>query len=311
MKKNEFTIVSFYQFKQVFKTQKLKNLLKDFCQFHKLKGTIIIAPEGINGSIGGLYNSVKTFEKKLIEIGFNLAETKFSYYHYMPFYRLKIRIKKEIISFSKKNLNVEQNTGEFIEPLKWNKIIDNDEYYLLDIRNDYESEIGTFNNSKTVNIKNFIDFKDYIKNNLMNMKTKKIAMFCTGGIRCEKASSYMFKLGFKNLYQLKGGILKYLETVPKKQSNWVGECFLFDNRVAVKNEMKGGSYSLCYGCRKPITAKNKLSSKFEEGVSCEYCFDKTNELKKEKLRQRNKQIDIAKKRGLYNPYIRYTPTDYH
>ncbi len=311
MKKNEFTIVSFYQFKKVFKTQKLKNLLKDFCQFHKLKGTIIIAPEGINGSIGGLYNSIKTFEKKLIEIGFNLAETKFSYYPYMPFYRLKVRIKKEIISFTKENLNVEQNTGKFIEPLKWNKIIDNDDYYLLDIRNDYESDIGTFNNSKTVNIKNFIDFKDYIKNNLMNMKTKKIAMFCTGGIRCEKASSYMFKLGFKNLYQLKGGILKYLETLPKKQSNWVGECFLFDNRVAVKNEMKEGSYCLCYGCRKPITANNKLSPKFEEGVSCEYCFDKTNELKKEKLRQRNKQIDIAKKRGLYNPYVRYTPADYH
>ena len=135
-------------------------------------------------------------------------------------------------------------------------------------------------------------------------------MFCTGGIRCEKASSYMKKLGFKNLYQLKGGILKYLETVPKNESRWVGECFLFDNRVSIKNEMKKGSYDLCHGCREPITKKDKLSKKFEYGVSCEFCHDNLTEEKKKNLRQRNKQIVIAKKRGLYNPYIRYNYSDY-
>ena len=135
-------------------------------------------------------------------------------------------------------------------------------------------------------------------------------MFCTGGIRCEKASSYMKELGFKNLYQLKGGILQYLKTISRSKSQWKGECFLFDNRVSVKNEMKKGSYQLCHGCRMPISRKNMLSEKFEHGVSCEYCFNSLTIEKKERLRQRNKQIAIAKRRGLYNPYIRYTPTDY-
>ena len=310
MKKNEFKIFSFYQFIKILKPLKLKNLLKDFCQFHKLKGTILVAKEGINGTIGGTEQSIRDFEKKILQLGFKSLISKYSFNPYMPFYRLKIKYKNEIITFTKKQLDIQNVRAKSIEPKDWNKIINNKDVYLIDVRNNYESEIGTFKKAIKSNTKNFTEFKNYIKNNLIDKKNKKIAMFCTGGIRCEKASSYMMSLGFKNLYQLKGGILDYLKDISKKESKWEGECFLFDNRVSVKNEMQKGSYSLCHGCRMPLLKKDKLSSKFENGVSCDKCFDQTSEIKKDRLRQRNRQIEIAKKKGLYNPFIRYTPSDY-
>ena len=310
MKKNDFKIYSFYQFKKIKNPINFKSLIKEFCQFNKLKGTIIIADEGINGTIGGLDESIKIFEKELFKLNFSALTYKYSRSKYMPFHRLKIRNKKEIITFTKKNINVEKYKGEFIEASKWNKLIDDKEVYLVDVRNDYESKIGSFHGSIKSNTKKFKDFKKFIENNLVDIKSSKIAMFCTGGIRCEKASAYMNEMGFKNLYQLKGGILKYLEEVPKKKSKWKGECFIFDNRVSVKNEMKIGSYELCHGCRMPILDKDKLSKNYEYGVSCENCYNKLTKNKKENLRQRNKQIKIAKKRGLYNPYIRHTPVDY-
>jgi len=310
MKKNEFKIFSFYQFKKIETPLKLKSVLKDFCQYNKLKGTLLIANEGINGSISGLERSVKEFQKKMINLGFKSLTEKYTSYPFIPFNRLKIRIKKEIITFSKKKLDVEYSTAAFVDPDKWNKLIDEREVCLIDVRNDYESNIGTFQNSIKCNTKKFTDFKKFIKKHLIKNKSKKIALFCTGGIRCEKASSYMYDLGFKNLYQLKGGILNYLQNISKEKTKWNGECFLFDNRVSVKNEMKKGSYELCHGCRVPITKKDKFSKKFEYGVSCHNCYDNLTKEKVKNLRQRNKQIEIAKKRGLYSPYIRYTSTDY-
>ncbi len=310
MKKNDFKIYSFYQFKKIKNPINLKSLIKEFCQFHKLKGTIIIAREGINGTIGGLDESIKIFEKELFKLNFSALTHKFSRSKYMPFHRLKIRNKKEIITFTKKNINVERYKGQFIEASEWNRFINDKDVYLIDVRNDYESQIGSFKGSIKSNTKKFKDFKKFIKNKLYDKKSSKIAMFCTGGIRCEKASAYMKEMGFKKLYQLQGGILKYLEDIPKKKSKWQGECFIFDNRVSVKNEMKKGSYELCHGCRMPILEKDKLSKKFEYGVSCANCYNKLTENKKQNLRQRNKQIKIAKKRGLYNPYIRHTPVDY-
>jgi len=310
MKKNEFKIASFYQFKKVKNPQKLQLLLKDFCQFNKLKGTILVANEGINGTVGGHDNNINTFIKELLKLGFKSLNNKFSYFSYMPFYRLKIRLKKEIVTFKTESINVEKNTALHVEPKKWNNIIEDKNVVIVDVRNKYESDIGSFKNANKSNTKNFTEFKKYIENNLVIVRSKKIAMFCTGGIRCEKASSYMKSIGFKNLYQLKGGVLKYLEEIPVKKSKWKGECFLFDNRVSVKNGIKKGTYDLCHGCRMPINAKNKLSIKYEEGVSCDYCFDKLTMKKKQSLRQRNKQIIIAKKRGLYNPYIRYSTSNY-
>ena len=308
---NKFIIISFYQFKKIKDTLKLQKVLKEFCQFNKLKGTILIANEGINFNIGGIDNSIREFKNKLDLLNFDLSNLKYSYSSFMPFYRIKVKIKKEIITFSKKKLNVEKDTAQFVNPTNWNKIINDKNIFKIDIRNNYETKIGTFKNSKIININNFTELKKYINKNLIDMKENKIAMFCTGGIRCEKVSSYMINIGFKNLFQLKGGILKYLETVPKKKSTWNGECFIFDNRVSVKNEMKKGSYDLCHGCRMPLNFKNKISKKFEKGVSCEYCYDKLAEKKKDALRQRNKQIQIAKKRGLYNPYIRMTTSNYN
>ena len=310
MKKNEFTIASFYQFKGVNNPLKLQILLKDFCQFHKLKGTVLIAKEGINGTVGGLDSNIKALIDKLIKLGFILLNKKFSYFPFMPFYRLKIRLKKEIVTFKTESIKVDGNTALFVEPKKWDNLLNSKDVIIVDVRNKYESDIGSFQNSNKSNTNSFTDFKKYVKNNLEKNKSQKIAMFCTGGIRCEKASSYMKKIGFKNLYQLKGGILKYLEEIPSKKSKWKGECFLFDNRVSIKNGMKKGSYDLCHGCRMPINSKNKLSLKYEDGVSCEYCYDKLTFKKKQSLRQRNKQIIIAKKRGLYNPYIRFSTSNY-
>tara|TARA_B100001123_G_C15156213_1_gene965591 strand:+ start:127 stop:1014 length:888 start_codon:yes stop_codon:yes gene_type:complete len=288
----------------------LKKIFLDFCSFNKLRGTILIAQEGINGTVAGFENSVKKFEKMIDLKGFKKIEKKYSFYKYMPFNRLKIKVKKEIITFSNINLNVQKKTAKYIEPHKWNQIINNKDILLLDVRNDFEYKLGTFEKSFNPKINNFSKFKKFVEEKLQAQKNKQIAMFCTGGIRCEKASSYMLDLGFKNLFQLKGGILKYLEEVPKKNSKWQGECFVFDNRVSVKNELKNGTYKLCHGCRVPLSTTDCKSNKYEKGVSCSKCYDKLSDEKKRRLRQRNKQIEIAKKKGIYNPYINYTTSNF-
>ena len=199
-----------------------------------------------------------------------------------------------------------RNTKSHIEPAKWNKLIRDKNTFLLDARKPFEHEVGTFKRSINPNVDNFREFPSYLKN---LKKNKTIAMFCTGGIRCEKASSYMINSGFKNVNQLKGGILKYLEEIPKKDSKWKGECFVFDNRVSLKNELKEGSYELCHACRSPVSKQQKKSSFYIKGISCSNCHNKISLEKKKSLIERNKQILISKKRGLYNPYIKYSPND--
>ena len=189
-------------------------------------------------------------------------------------------------------------------------MIKDNETILIDVRNNFEVEIGSFQGSTNPNTKNFSDFKNYVKKNLKEKKEKKIAIFCTGGIRCEKASSYMLKKGFKNVFQLKGGILKYLEETPADKSKWKGECFVFDNRVSIKNEMKNGTYELCHACRSPLSILDREAKEYEKGISCLKCLNNTSVEKKIKLKERKKQIKIAKKKGLYSPYIKYTPSDF-
>ena len=241
---------------------------------------------------------------------FNNLELKHSYYRYMPFNRLKIKIKKEIITFSRLKLDVENNTAIYVKSEDWNSLIENKDTFILDVRNDFEIELGTFKKSFKPKIKNFSEFKKFVDKELTNQHHKQIAMFCTGGIRCEKASSYMLKKGLKNLYQLKGGILNYLEKIPKDQSRWKGECFVFDNRVSVKNELAIGTYKLCYGCRMPINNTELKSDKYEKGVSCIRCFDSLSNNKKKKLRERNKQIEVAKRKGIYSPYIQHKTSNF-
>lgn len=310
MKNIQFTIITFYQFKKIIDISKHQIFLKEFCSFNKIKGTILLANEGINGAVAGLVGPITQLDKELRKIGFNNLEIKKSSYDYMPFNRLKIKIKKEIVTFGTEKLDVEKLKGTHVNYKDWNKLINESETLLLDVRNSFEVDIGTFKGSINPVTKNFSEFKKFIDNNLKKEKTRKIAMFCTGGIRCEKASSFMKDKGFTNIYQLKGGILKYLQKIPTKESHWRGECFVFDNRVSVQNELKNGTYILCHACRDPINKDEQMSKHYEKGVSCPKCINKISKNKKKKLKERTKQIEIAKKKGFYSPYIKYTPNDF-
>jgi len=243
-------------------------------------------------------------------MGFNNYNPKYSYSKFMPFFRLKVREKKEIVTLRTKIADPENITGKKIKPEEWNDFISDKETILIDVRNNFEVEMGTFKNSINPNTKSFTEFKNYLINDLKGAKNKKIAMFCTGGIRCEKISSYMIKKGFKDVNQLHGGILSYLEKTTNKNSLWNGECFVFDNRVSVKNELKDGTYELCHACRYPLSRDQLKSKKYIKGLSCSNCYGKISESKKKSLMDRNKQISIAKKKGLYNPYIKQTVNDF-
>ncbi|MDC1053791.1 rhodanese-related sulfurtransferase [Alphaproteobacteria bacterium] len=309
MIKSKFTIITFYQFKKIDDILIIKNELAHFCKFNKIKGTIILAEEGINGTIAGVSESIIKFESLLLSLGFSNINSKNSYSKFMPFFRLKVRNKKEIVTLRSKDVDTENITGKKIKPEDWNNLILDQETILIDVRNNFEVEMGTFKNSINPNTKSFTEFKSYIKNNLNKSKDKKIAMFCTGGIRCEKISSYMIKKGFKNVNQLNGGIISYLEKTSYENSLWNGECFVFDNRVSVKNELKDGSYELCHACRYPISQDMLKSKKYKKGTSCPNCYGKISELKKKSLKDRSKQITVAKKKGLYSPYIKQTVND--
>ena len=306
---SKFTIVTFYQFKKITDILTIKNELSHFCKFNKIKGTIILAEEGINGTIAGISDSINKFESYLLKIGFDNCSPKYSYSKFMPFFRLKVRHKKEIVTLRTEIADPEKITGKKIKPEEWNNLISDKETILIDVRNTFEVEMGTFKGSINPNTKSFTEFKRYLINNLQKEKNKKIAMFCTGGIRCEKVSSYMIKKGFKDVNQLHGGILSYLEKIPNNNSLWNGECFVFDNRVSVQNELKDGTYELCHACRYPLSIYKLKSKKYTKGISCPNCYGKISESKKKSLIDRNKQISTAKKKGLYSPFIKQTVND--
>jgi UPF0176 protein len=306
---SKFTILTFYQFKQIKDLLSLKSRISDFCKFNKIKGTIIIAEEGINGTIAGTSQSIKNFQLEIKKIGFENLNPKYSYSKFMPFFRLKVRPKKEIVTLRTKIADPENITGNKIKPENWNNLITDNNTILIDVRNDFEVEMGSFRGSIDPKTKSFTEFKSYLKDNLSEAKDKKIAMFCTGGIRCEKISSYMIKKGFKNVNQLHGGILNYLEKIPEKNSLWDGECFVFDNRVSVKNELKDGTFQLCHACRAPLSKTQIKSKKYQKGISCPKCYGKISAAKKKSLIDRNKQISIAKRKGLYSPFIKQTVSD--
>ena len=304
-----FTIITFYQFKKITNIIKFHAALKDMCKFNKIRGTIILAEEGINGTVAGTSNEIKLLESFLINKGFDNLQPKYSYYKYMPFFRLKVRMKKEIVTLRSNKTDPQNIKGNHINPQEWDDLIKNDRTVLIDVRNNFEYKVGTFKGSINPKTENFTEFKKFINKNLKDFKNKKIALFCTGGIRCEKASSYMIKKGFMDVNQLKGGVIDYLSKIPKKNSSWTGECFVFDNRVTVIHKLKQGTYELCHACRNPISKKDKSSQKYVKGISCPDCFGKISAKKKKALNERNKQIQISKSKGLYNPYLKYTPSD--
>jgi len=293
-----FTVTALYKFTTFEDLKPLKTKIYRACIDHQIKGTILLAHEGINGTIAGTEDNIHAILAFLKEtVGLKDDEHKESHADEMPFYRLKVRLKKEIVTIGRADVDPNEIVGTYVDPQDWNAIISDPDTILIDTRNDYEVGIGTFKNAIDPNTKSFRDFPDYVEKNLDPAKHKKVAMFCTGGIRCEKASSYMKKMGFEEVYHLKGGILKYLENIPQDQSLWNGACFVFDQRVSVEHGLEIGGYDQCYACRRPITEAEKDSPFYIKGISCHQCHSELTEDQKSRFAERQKQIELAKQRG--------------
>ena len=291
-----FKVVGFYKFTKIKSLKKNKLFLQKFFISNHIRGTLIIAKEGLNGTISGSIKDIDKTTKKLKSLfsfkqfdSSNESKSKFQ-----PFHKHKVKIKKEIVPMNLSINPKERDMNSHLDPKDWNKLIKNKETHIIDTRKPFEYKVGTFKRSVNPNVTNFRDFPKYL-NKLK--KDKPVAMFCTGGIRCEKTSVYLKKKGFKNIYQLNGGILNYLNKIKKNESLWKGECFVFDNRISLKHGLKLGSYSMCSGCRMPISSKDKRSDKYEEGVSCPNCHDKLTETQKSRFRMRQSQIYKAKQSG--------------
>ncbi len=290
-----FTIFGFYKFKKLNLLKKKSVILQSLFINNNIKGTLIISKEGLNGTISGKTKSIFLIKKKiktLFKIK-NFDNENLSINNFQPFYKPKIKIKKEVVPMGL-NIFKKNKKNNYLEPPEWNKLIKNKKTFVLDARKPFEYEVGTFKKAINPKVNNFREFPKYL--NKLNKK-EPVAMFCTGGIRCEKASVFLSQKGFKNVFQLKGGILNYLNKINKKESMWKGECFVFDNRVSVKHNLAIGNYSICSGCRNPISLKDKRSNKYEEGVSCPRCHSKLTNTQKARFRMRQKQINLAKKAG--------------
>ncbi len=265
---------------------------------NQVYGTLLLASEGINGTISGTRGNIDTVLHWLAQQpGLDNIDTKESYDDNIPFYRTKVKLKKEIVTMGVEGIDPNQVVGTYVKPADWNALISDPDVLVVDTRNNYEVEIGTFKDAINPNTTSFREFPAWATVNIESDKTKKIAMFCTGGIRCEKSTAYMKEQGFDEVYHLEGGILKYLEEVPKEQTLWQGECFVFDNRVAVDHDLKRGSYDQCHACRMPITEQEKTLDTYQEGLSCHHCFGTLTEDQKQRFSQRQKQMQLAKARG--------------
>ena len=287
-----YTVLGFYKFKKLKFLEKKKLILQKLFIEKNIKGTLIISKEGLNGTISGKIKNISLINKKIKNLFRikNFHSENFSKSKFQPFHKPKIKIKKEVVPMGL-NISPKIKKKNYIEPKKWNQLITNKDTFILDARKPFEYEVGSFKKSINPNVNHFREFPKYL--NKLN-KQKPIAMFCTGGIRCEKASVYLNQKGYKNVFQLKGGILNYLKKIKKKNSLWNGECFVFDNRVSVKHGLTAGSYFICSGCRTPGSSLDKKSKKYEEGVSCPRCYDTLTNTQKIRFRMRQKQINLAK-----------------
>ena len=291
-----YTIYGFYKFKKIKFLKKFKSLFQEEISKNNIRGTIILSPEGINGTVAGKKNNINQIIK-LLKKKFNLKDfdsKNISKSNFQPFHKGKIKIKNEVVPLGLNVNSKNKKLNRYISGKSWNKLISNKETLVIDARKPFEYDVGTFKNATNPKIQNFRDFPKYFKK--IN-KTKPVAMFCTGGIRCEKASIFLKRKGFKKVFQLKGGILKYLSKTEKKDSLWQGECFVFDNRISLKHKLKQGTFFVCSGCRTPFSNKDKKSYKYEEGVSCPSCYDTLSNSQKTRFRMRQNQINLAKKAG--------------
>lgn len=292
-------VAALYKFVALEDFEAIQPDILSFCQSQNIKGTLLLASEGINGTIAGerenidaVLNYLKN-DSRLVDL-----EHKESYVDEMPFLRMKVKLKKEIVTLGQPGVSPVNLSGTRVDPKDWNAVISDPDVVVIDTRNQYEVDIGTFKGAVSPVTDSFREFPEYVQENLDPTKNKKVAMFCTGGIRCEKASSYMLSQGFEEVFQLNGGILKYLEEVEKQDSLWEGECFVFDNRVAVDHDLAEGSYEQCYACRRPITEEDMQSQEYVKGVSCPRCINETSEEQRKSFQERQRQIELAKKRGV-------------
>ena len=292
------TICALYKFTRLDDFEEIQGPLRILLESLNIRGTLLLAKEGVNGTISGdndsIMKSLDYLQKDERLVG---LEYKFSYSEKPPFKRLKVKLKKEIVTLGVSNIDPIFSSGTYVKPADWNELINDPDVVLIDTRNNYEFEIGSFKGSINPNTETFREFPAYTKNNLEKYRDKKIAMFCTGGIRCEKSTAYLKSKGFENVFHLQGGILKYLEEVKEDESLWEGECFVFDDRVAVKHNLELGKYDQCHACRFPITDEDKEHPHYEKGASCPRCYGTKNSSQVSRYREREKQVQLAKSRG--------------
>lgn len=293
-----FICAALYKFVELNDFEQLREPLYQTLIDNDVKGTLLLAREGINGTICGTREGIDNVlaylrsDERLIDI-----DHKESPSDTQAFYRTKVKLKKEIVTMGIDWVDPKNTVGTYVEPEQWNDLISDPEVLVIDTRNEYEYAVGTFEGAVNPKTEAFREFPEYVKQHLDPTKHKKVAMFCTGGIRCEKSTAYLKEQGFDEVYHLKGGILKYLEMVPEESSKWNGECFVFDQRVTVKHGLEQGEYDQCYACRMPITEEEKQSDQYQKGVSCPHCFDKTTPEQKQRFAERERQIQLAKQRG--------------
>jgi UPF0176 protein len=295
---SQIVVCALYKFVTLPNYQQLRQPLFDVMDDNQVKGTLLLAREGINGTIAGSRLAIDkvlnwlSLDPRLAEI-----DCKESYTDIPPFNRTKVKLKKEIVTMGVEGIDPKQVVGTYVNPKDWNSLISDPEVLLIDTRNDYEYQVGTFKNAINPSTESFREFPQYVKEHLDPDKHKKVAMFCTGGIRCEKSTAYLKEQGFEEVYHLKGGILKYLEEVPAQETLWQGDCFVFDERVTVNHHLEKGGYDQCHACRMPITEADKSNPMYEKGVSCPHCYNQKSPEQKLRFAEREKQIALAKLRG--------------
>ena len=294
----QVVVSALYHFVTLDDYKDLQTPLYDFMVENHIRGTILLACEGINGTVAGSQQSINRLHSWLrSDERLHDLRTKESYDESMPFYRTRVKLKKEIVTMGVQGIDPNHIVGTYVKPEDWNALISDPDVTLVDTRNAYEVAIGTFKDAANPDTETFRQFPDYVKNEMNPAKQKKVAMFCTGGIRCEKSTAYLKEQGFEEVYHLQGGILKYLETVPEAESMWQGECFVFDNRVSVNHKLEKGGYDQCHACRLPITEEDKRSDKYMPGVSCPNCYDKKTEKQRKGFAERERQVQLAKSRS--------------
>jgi UPF0176 protein len=295
---SQIVVCALYKFVTLENFQSLRQPLHQVMEDNQLRGTLLLAHEGINGTVAGSRLAVDTLlnwlriDPRLADIDHKEALTDS-----VPFNRAKVKLKKEIVTMGVEGIDPKRVVGTYVSSENWNKLISDPDVLLIDTRNDYEFKVGTFKNAINPNTESFRDFPRYIKENLDPEKHKKVAMFCTGGIRCEKSTAFLKEQGFEEVYHLKGGILKYLQDVPPEETLWEGECFVFDERVTVNLQLQKGNYDQCNACRMPITEADKADDQYQQGVSCPYCYKKVTQEQKARFSEREKQMKLARQRG--------------